>query len=142
MARYSWIRRTLENWADHWIKTADGLEAVNQIHRWMTEGINEPGNTFRTLHYMPIMDPWIRKVHISLENLPTKDHQRVVVERYCGIHWDRRLRHEHCEALRMPGWRFAKLLTEAHHSVEATIAPEKQFKKRLKSYLSSSTLHS
>lgn len=140
MARYSWIRRTLQNdWADHWWQTAEGFETVNQIHRWMTEGINRPGNTFSNVLKVPIMSKWTRRVHKAILELPD-DQQMVIFERYMGPHFGRHFLDEWCKSTRMKGWRFQKLLSKAQHSLTEQIAPEKLYRRALTDRLLSSTL--
>jgi len=121
MRRYGWIRRVLLDWAKHWWETVDSLESTNQIYRWMTEGINPPGNTYRTVVYTTTMTEYQRYTHIAYLQLP-EIQQRVVFERYLGPYQGRHYLDQWCKKVNVKGRYFRDQLTKAHEAIEADIA--------------------
>lgn len=100
--RYNWAIRTLENWADHWIRAARVHEIQTSSQLWdkIKEGrLAKPNrnymkvpskNQITAAHVtnFPIMDDWMSGVEAAIDNLSRLD-QTVVFERYFGQVWGR-----------------------------------------------------
>ena len=132
--RYNWVIRTLENWADHWIRAArvHEIQTSSQLYDKILEG-KAPKSTKQYMKLpsrkgliqahvpnFPIMDDWQRHVQNVVRELSVP-HQKVIFERYFGQEFDRFGYEDWAKHLGLSKSAYGGRLKKAHRIVKAKL---------------------